>query len=217
MLMGRTPACSLTVGLLRPLHVPSVAFARGVTHRGRLLAEGCPWTDDGVRRQSLPSLPLSPTWLANWPDCSRGSGIRPCRGLGHRPRRPMSALLDRHGSPAGSTTVGIGRPSHSLCASARRIVSSPRRQPRRTALPTEDRFLVLFWYHQEKSTWRLRQVLDSTTVFGRRDWTRTNDPHHVKVVPSKGTANGCTRGRCVISRCRATASRLIAGHRYRRA
>lgn len=37
-------------------------------------------------------------------------------------------------------------------------------------------------YCQEKSTWRLHQVLFSSTEFGRRDWTRTNDPHHVKVV-----------------------------------
>ena len=28
----------------------------------------------------------------------------------------------------------------------------------------------------------ISQALDSTTEFGRRDWTRTNDPHHVKVV-----------------------------------
>ena len=35
---------------------------------------------------------------------------------------------------------------------------------------------------KEKSTSRFRQVLDLTTEFGRRDWTRTNDPHHVKVV-----------------------------------
>jgi NADH dehydrogenase [ubiquinone] 1 alpha subcomplex assembly factor 1 len=35
---------------------------------------------------------------------------------------------------------------------------------------------------QEKSTWRCHQVLVSSTKFGRRDWTRTNDPHHVKVV-----------------------------------
>ena len=34
---------------------------------------------------------------------------------------------------------------------------------------------------EEKSTWRHRQVLDFPTQFGRRDWTRTNDPHHVKV------------------------------------
>jgi hypothetical protein len=38
------------------------------------------------------------------------------------------------------------------------------------------------WYHQEKSTWRRRQVLDPSTNSGRRDWIRTNDPHHVKVV-----------------------------------
>jgi hypothetical protein len=43
-------------------------------------------------------------------------------------------------------------------------------------------FSVLFPYRQEKSTWRLRQVLVPSTEFGRRDWTRTNDPHHVKVV-----------------------------------
>jgi hypothetical protein len=47
---------------------------------------------------------------------------------------------------------------------------------------SEAGFLVLFWYHQEKSTGRLRQVLVSSTVFGRREWTRTIDPHHVKVV-----------------------------------
>jgi hypothetical protein len=35
---------------------------------------------------------------------------------------------------------------------------------------------------QEKSTWRFRQVLDLPTEFGRREWTRTIDPHHVKVV-----------------------------------
>ena len=38
-----------------------------------------------------------------------------------------------------------------------------------------------FLYRQEKSTWRFRQVPDLSTEFGRRDWTRTNDPHHVKV------------------------------------
>jgi hypothetical protein len=27
-----------------------------------------------------------------------------------------------------------------------------------------------------------RQVLDVSTKFGRREWTRTIDPHHVKVV-----------------------------------
>jgi hypothetical protein len=37
-------------------------------------------------------------------------------------------------------------------------------------------------YAQEKSTWRCRQVLDLPTEFGRREWTRTIDPHHVKVV-----------------------------------
>ena len=35
---------------------------------------------------------------------------------------------------------------------------------------------------EEKSTWLFHQVLDFPTEFGRRDWTRTNDPHHVKVV-----------------------------------
>ncbi len=34
----------------------------------------------------------------------------------------------------------------------------------------------------KKSTERFRQVLDSIVFVGRRDWTRTNDPHHVKVV-----------------------------------
>jgi len=28
----------------------------------------------------------------------------------------------------------------------------------------------------------LIEVLDSIEDVGRRDWTRTNDPHHVKVV-----------------------------------
>jgi hypothetical protein len=34
---------------------------------------------------------------------------------------------------------------------------------------------------QSGATWR-RFVFDFPTEFGRRDWTRTNDPHHVKVV-----------------------------------
>ena len=34
---------------------------------------------------------------------------------------------------------------------------------------------------KQKKTWRYREVFDLTTEFGRRDWTRTNDPHHVKV------------------------------------
>jgi hypothetical protein len=37
-------------------------------------------------------------------------------------------------------------------------------------------------YWQQKSTWRLRKVLVVSTKFGRREWTRTIDPHHVKVV-----------------------------------
>ena len=40
---------------------------------------------------------------------------------------------------------------------------------------------------QEKSTWRCRQVLDLPTVFGRREWTRTIDPHHVKVGNADAT------------------------------
>jgi hypothetical protein len=28
----------------------------------------------------------------------------------------------------------------------------------------------------------LKEMLDLTEDVGRRDWTRTNDPHHVKVV-----------------------------------
>jgi hypothetical protein len=43
-------------------------------------------------------------------------------------------------------------------------------------------FGYFFWCRQEKSTERFRQVLVLPTEFGRRDWTRTNDPHHVKVV-----------------------------------
>ena len=46
----------------------------------------------------------------------------------------------------------------------------------------QGRISVLFPYRQEKSTERLRKVLVFPTEFGRRDWTRTNDPHHVKVV-----------------------------------
>jgi len=37
-------------------------------------------------------------------------------------------------------------------------------------------------HQKKKSPERFRQVLDFITVSGRRDWTRTNDPHHVKVV-----------------------------------
>jgi hypothetical protein len=46
----------------------------------------------------------------------------------------------------------------------------------------KDRFLVQILYWQEKKTEHFCQVLDFITNFGRRDWTRTNDPHHVKVV-----------------------------------
>ena len=50
-----------------------------------------------------------------------------------------------------------------------------------TQLPKESEpssrspFSYFFSYPQEKSTWRLRQVLDLPTEFGRRDWTRTSD------------------------------------------
>ncbi len=30
--------------------------------------------------------------------------------------------------------------------------------------------------------WRIRKLVTSEEKIGRRDWTRTNDPHHVKVV-----------------------------------
>ena len=39
-----------------------------------------------------------------------------------------------------------------------------------------------FQYRQEKSIRRFHQMLFLPTDSGRRDWTRTNDPHHVKVV-----------------------------------
>ena len=35
---------------------------------------------------------------------------------------------------------------------------------------------------QQKSTRGCHRVLSIPTGSGRRDWTRTNDPHHVKVV-----------------------------------
>jgi hypothetical protein len=44
------------------------------------------------------------------------------------------------------------------------------------------RISVLVPCRQEKSTWLFRQVPVFPTESGRRDWTRTNDPHHVKVV-----------------------------------
>jgi hypothetical protein len=52
----------------------------------------------------------------------------------------------------------------------------------RLVVQTSVLFSVLFPYHQEKSTGHCCQVLEIPTEFGRRDWTRTNDPHHVKVV-----------------------------------
>ena len=97
------------------------------------------------------------------------------------PNVSMSALLDRQGSPAGSTPVGHRGPFAQLVReSAKRIVSG--RDGNRVAQPNRPKTAFGIWYHQEKSTWCRRQVLDSSTKFGRRDWTRTNDPHHVKVV-----------------------------------
>jgi hypothetical protein len=41
------------------------------------------------------------------------------------------------------------------------------------------RFPTLFRHPKAKRHPEVAQVLD---LFGRRDWIRTNDPHHVKVV-----------------------------------
>ena len=49
------------------------------------------------------------------------------------------------------------------------------------ALAPKPAFSYFFRTTKKKSTGRFRQVLDSTTEFGRREWTRTIDPHHVKV------------------------------------
>ena len=38
----------------------------------------------------------------------------------------------------------------------------------------------LQYFKAKKST--INKVLDLIEDIGRRDWTRTNDPHHVKVV-----------------------------------
>ena len=35
---------------------------------------------------------------------------------------------------------------------------------------------------KRKKPLRAALILLKNQVFGRRDWTRTNDPHHVKVV-----------------------------------
>ena len=49
-----------------------------------------------------------------------------------------------------------------------------------------NRFPYLFHtgpYRQEKSTWpKKAKCLIYLQNIGRRDWIRTNDPHHVKVV-----------------------------------
>ena len=36
-----------------------------------------------------------------------------------------------------------------------------------------------FFVHKKKRHFKVAKVID---FIGRRDWTRTNDPHHVKVV-----------------------------------
>jgi hypothetical protein len=43
------------------------------------------------------------------------------------------------------------------------------------------RLFRTFSYRQRQRAWRNRQALDFPTMLGRRNWTRTNDPHHVKV------------------------------------
>jgi hypothetical protein len=40
---------------------------------------------------------------------------------------------------------------------------------------------ILFSYRQKLRAWHICQALDFPTEFGRREWTRTIDPHHVKV------------------------------------
>ena len=51
-----------------------------------------------------------------------------------------------------------------------------------SAVAATARHFALPRNRKEKRTWRFRQVLNSSTEFGRREWTRTIDPHHVKVV-----------------------------------
>jgi hypothetical protein len=65
-----------------------------------------------------------------------------------------------------------------LAGTARRLCLGRKRLFRQLAIPPCAPMLGA----QEKSTWRCRQVLVLPTEFGRREWTRTIDPHHVKVV-----------------------------------
>ena len=64
--------------------------------------------------------------------------------------------------------------------------TQPPRSPQRRRFWTDDcpgvRANIRYPYRHKKSTERFREVLDLYTVIGRRNWTRTNDPHHVKVV-----------------------------------
>ena len=69
--------------------------------------------------------------------------------------------------------------------------------PQRARPPDRSRFA-----EATKSTWRFRQVLDRSTGFGRRDWTRTNDPARLldRRRATRASASdrfGPKEGRCV--------------------
>jgi len=85
---------------------------------------------------------------------------------------PLWLQQNRHFGELGLTP---GRTDHAVHLGRGRAI------PAWSSGNAQLRFSLLFPYHQEKSTGHFCQVLDFPTEFGRRDWTRTNDPHHVKV------------------------------------
>ena len=103
----------------------------------------------------------------------------PCPSAGVR--RAVTLCFNSGKSRRMARCKAGGRPS---CPKDVRFFLHPSYQ-RMTLATTEthrQQISVLFPYCQRQRTSRHREVLDLLTVFGRRDWTRTNDPHHVKVV-----------------------------------
>ena len=124
-------------------------------------------------------------------DRGRTAQLGACRGT--QPDRPLReprnsvADADAGASCEPSPPSVPGAASHACSRSERTPCHAIQSDTRwsfwtRSRIESRGRISVLFPYRQEKSTERFRQVLVLPTEFGRRDWTRTNDPHHVKVV-----------------------------------
>ena len=181
------------------------AFIRScVGQRSTCQRDGCDSTivaNDSPGPRRLPGRPtvcpfhLEATGASNLATASDSCVPMTCRSVVQATQTELGAANtpqaccrgNEHGGsqePFAKSGPGRAPPSIRRCPrSTQRSIADFEDQ--RAGLAPDDTHAVLWvpsWYRQEKSTWRRRQVLDSTTEFGRRDWTRTNDPHHVKVV-----------------------------------